>query len=80
MAGRDPGGGAQFFLPVGAVGVLEEEVFYLCEMLHLSYTDVMRIPWSRRKRLVESKLDLERKREAAQKQAAQVAARRRRAR
>jgi hypothetical protein len=42
-------------------------VFYLAEMWGLPYTDAMRIPWSRRQRLVEDKRDLERRREAARK-------------
>lgn len=50
------------------------------EMLKLTYTDAMSIPWSRRQRLVERKDDLERKREKAQQQAIQAAKRSRRSR
>ena len=80
MERRDPGGNACFFLPIGSAETLEREVFYLMEMMKVGYDDVMAIPWSRRKRLVEKKDDLERKREKAQKQAMQNARRTRRSR
>ena len=41
-------------------------MFYLCELWNLSPQDVMEIPFSRRKRLVEKKDELERKRKADQ--------------
>jgi hypothetical protein len=49
------------------------------EMLAVGYDDAMAIPWSRRKRIVERKADLEHKRAAAQRQA-QLASRVRRGR
>jgi hypothetical protein len=73
---HDPGGNPRFFLPIGSAAALEEEVFCLAELHDEGYSDVMTIPWSRRKRLVERKMLLERKRESAAKQAAQAAARR----
>jgi hypothetical protein len=37
-------------------------MLYLMEMFGLGYVDVMSMPWSRRKRLVEEKQQLEKRR------------------
>jgi hypothetical protein len=49
----------------------------LAEWWNLTYADAMAMPWSRRKRLLQEKDDLERKRNQARKESGQMARRRR---
>ena len=69
---------AGFFLPIGNVEALESEVFFLMELWQTSYDGVMQIPYSRRKRLVEEKEQLERSRANKRKAAAKMPRGRRR--
>jgi len=70
VEGRHGRGAGGFFLPLGHVGVLESEVFYLEELQGGDYDSTMSLPWSRRKRFVEKKQQLEqRKAEHAKQQA-----------
>jgi len=59
-----------FFLPIGHVGALEEEVFFLEELQSVGYDSIMALPWSRRKRFVEKKNDLEKRKADQARQAA----------
>jgi hypothetical protein len=59
------------------VTALEDEILYLAELWHLGYEDMMRLPYSRRKRLVEKKDELERKRVAREESEARRARSRR---
>ena len=69
MEGRYGRGKAKFFLPIGDVESLEDEVFFLMELQGETYDSAMRIPWSRRKRFVEKKSKIEANKREAQKQA-----------
>ena len=70
MEGRSGCGAAGFFLPIGHIEVLESEVFFLEELQGGNYDSIMSLPWSRRKRFVEKKQDLERRKADQHKQAA----------
>ena len=39
--------------------LLEEDLFFLAELQGIGYNDVMEMPWSRRKRLVDKKYEKE---------------------
>ncbi len=47
----------RFFLPIGDLQILEEEIAWMIDTMRLSYSDIMGIPYSRRKRLVEQKME-----------------------
>jgi hypothetical protein len=66
-------GAAQFFLPIGLVEHLEAEVFFLMELQGGTYDSVMAMPFSRRKRFVEQKQNLETSRRSNEEQAASKA-------
>lgn len=70
MDGTDGGGEPAFFLPAGNVEELESDLFYLVELWHIAPESVMRLPYSRRKRMAERKNELESKRRGAQESAA----------
>lgn len=59
-------GSTRFFLPIGHIEILEEEVFFLMEQQSQSYEAVMSMPYSRRRRFADRKESLERKRAALQ--------------
>lgn len=81
MESRHASGAAKFFLPIGDVGALESEIFFLVEMQGQSYDSVMDIPYSRRKRFVEQKQQLEqRRKDQAQQELSRTRARMRRGR
>jgi hypothetical protein len=46
----------KFFLPFGSLESLESEIYFLVNNMRQGYTDVMRMPYSRRKRFVDLKL------------------------
>lgn len=46
----------KFFLPFGSLDLLESELYFLMNHMSQTYTDVMRMPYSRRKRFVDLKL------------------------
>jgi len=50
----------KFFLPIGSAEALEQEVFYLMDVLHQPYDAVMSMPCGRRKRFCEEKEHLDR--------------------
>ncbi len=71
-------GSNKFFLPAGNIDGLENDLLYLVELWHIPVQDVMAIPYSRRKRMVESKDQLERRRKQEAESASSRAKARRR--
>lgn len=65
---------SEFFLPIGSVGALESDIFFLSELQNVGYDSVMALPWGRRQRFVEQ----ERKLQERQKNAASQRGSRRR--
>jgi len=55
LFGFNPDRKCRFFLPIGDLEVLEEEIAWMIDTMRLSYRDVIEIPYSRRKRLIEWK-------------------------
>ncbi len=51
-----------FFLPIGEISVLESDAFFLMELQGATYDSAMMIPYSRRRRYVDQKRELEQKR------------------
>ena len=70
MEGRDGCESSLFFLPIGLIEVLEEEVYFLMETQSQSYEAVMDMPYSRRKRFAERKEISMRRQQNAQQNAA----------
>ena len=61
------GSGARYsakrvFFPIGDLDSLESDLFNVFELWPISYEDFMKIPYSRRHRLLEQKADLEKQR------------------
>lgn len=52
----------RFFLPIGQIGALENDILFFIELFGIGYDSILKIPWSRRKRYIHQKEMLERKR------------------
>lgn len=52
-----------FFAPLGVRPVMDNDILYLAEAWHLPYTDVLSMPVSLRKWLIQKKQEIEEKRE-----------------
>jgi hypothetical protein len=59
----------RFFLPIGDIVGLENDLLYMVDQFHYSHLAVVEMPWSRRKRLITEHYELQslrnRKREEA---------------
>ena len=51
-----------FFLPLGGVASLENDIQFLSEYMSYQYDVIMKMPYSRRKRFIEDRYEIERKR------------------
>jgi len=68
MGIRTRRGSTKFFFPIGDLGALESDFYFLAEVFGPDYIGTMAMPWSRRKRIVEGKKEVERKRKQANRQ------------
>ena len=56
-----------FFLPIGDLGSLEKDEYYLAEAMGQSLSEIELLTWSRRRRAVNDKYSLEKQRQAKQR-------------
>lgn len=62
-----------FFLPIGDVVGLENDLLYMVDQFHFTHLAVVEMPWSRRKRLITEHYELQALRNRNREEAARKA-------